>query len=108
MREQQPAVSDQGSPPPTTPRGAAPLFGPPERDPWLGLGLILLSAVGTVTIVAAALLFGWRVGLVAFGAHVGLLGLFLRWEMRRRHARRHADAIARRRRRSAVTEPNSL
>jgi len=75
-----------------------------DRDPWLGLGLILLSAVGVVTGVAASVYLGWRVGLAGFGALVVVLVLFLRWEMRRRTSRRTAAA---RRGRAAVTEPNS-
>jgi membrane protein implicated in regulation of membrane protease activity len=66
--------------------------------------LILLSAVGVVTGVAASVYLGWRVGLAGFGALVVVLALFLRWEMRRRTSRRTAAA---RQARAAVTEPNS-
>ena len=76
-----------------------------DRDPWLGLGLILLSAVGVVTGVAATLYLGWQAGLAGFGALVVVLALFLRWEMRRRTSRR---AAATGRGRAAVTGPNSL
>jgi hypothetical protein len=94
MREPQLPVGTQTS--------TAPARG--ERDPWLGLGLILLSAVGVVTVVAATVYLGWRAGLAGFGALVVVLALFLRWEMRRRTSRRAAAAG---RGRAAVTEPNS-
>jgi hypothetical protein len=95
MREPHPPAGSQTS--------TAPAHG--DRDPWLGLGLILLSAVGVVTGVAATVYLGWRAGLAGFGALVVVLALFLRWEMHRRTSRRAAAA---RRGRAAVTGPNSL